>query len=142
MYDLSTLNKINYCSFTLLHRIYSHIHWVFLMCLVRFILTLWLIQNLAKITTKTHTFFKASIYIYSENMWHSGWKAEAQLLHPDVAKFCYIKKAKFYTYKDVSAKILKSALIPQCKTFWFNTAAIEILKMALRVTETFIIASE
>ena len=83
----STSNNINYRSFTLLHRIYLHIHWVFLICLVRFIPTLWLIQNLTKITVKTHTFFNTSIYIYSGKMLHSGWKAECQQSHPDVAKF-------------------------------------------------------
>ena len=83
----STSNNINYRSFTLLHRIYLHIHWVFLICLVRFIPTLWLIQNLTKITVKTHTFFNTSIYIYSGKMLHSGWKAQCQQSHPDVAKF-------------------------------------------------------
>ena len=137
----STSNKINYRSFTLLHIFYLHTHWVFLICLVRFIPTLWLIQNLAKITVKTHTFAILPLIFTPEKCYIVAERQSVNNHIRMLLSFSKLKK-KFYTYKYVSAKNIISALITQCKTFWFITAAIETLKLSVGVTEQFMIASE
>lgn len=133
---------MNYRSFTLLHRIYSHIHWVFLICLVLvwFLLCDWfkILQKLLQ--RPTHV--SMLLFIFTSQI--CDIVAVRQRLNYHIRmllSFAKLKKPCF-THKDVSAKILKSALIPQCKTFWFNTAAKEILKMSVGVTKTFIIAIE